>query len=278
MFRCLYSCFMFGFYVMFIRVSGLVCLSLLTSLSPSYAASCIVNDTDIAQNYDGPCVDGKAHGRGKASGRNRYEGSFMAGSKHGQGTYAWANTQMGSFSGVYENDVPIRGLRTTPFGTYNGGFLNGRYHGPGKETFNSKAKGNVLSSEGQFVDGKLSGTVKVVFRNGDVYEGGFSNSKRNGFGIWKRGPNVACPPSSANTLCQTRIEGNWSDDKLTSGKLAYADGDSYSGKVSYGKQGGMVLLGATDRGVGGVNLLDTMKALGGLIGGLARVVPQSEAG
>ncbi len=53
------------------------------------AADCKVNDPDIAKTYSGSCVNGLAHGKGVATGRDEYTGLFVKGNKHGKGTYTW---------------------------------------------------------------------------------------------------------------------------------------------------------------------------------------------
>ena len=54
-------------------------------------ADCRVRLPDIAGSYEGECHKGKAHGTGKAIGRDIYEGEFEKGFPHGTGTYTWAN-------------------------------------------------------------------------------------------------------------------------------------------------------------------------------------------
>ena len=64
---------------------------------------CKVLDSSINETYTGECVDGLAHGSGRAEGANRYEGDFVNGKKHGQGVYFW--TQTGEeYAGQWLND------------------------------------------------------------------------------------------------------------------------------------------------------------------------------
>lgn len=58
----------------------------------SAQANCKVNDPDIAQSYVGDCVNGLAHGKGTAKGRDTYVGEFKNGLPDGQGTYTWADS------------------------------------------------------------------------------------------------------------------------------------------------------------------------------------------
>lgn len=74
--------------------------------------SCRVRLPDLAGSYDGECRRGKAHGQGKAIGRDTYEGEFAKGLPHGHGTYTWA-------TGDY----------------YEGEFVKGAKEGEGKMVF-----------------------------------------------------------------------------------------------------------------------------------------------
>ena len=75
-------------------------------------SSCRVRLPDLAGSYEGECHRGKAHGQGKAIGRDTYEGEFAKGVPHGHGTYTWAN-------GDY----------------YEGEFVKGAKEGAGKMVF-----------------------------------------------------------------------------------------------------------------------------------------------
>lgn len=55
------------------------------------AERCQVNDVDINDSYTGGCVNGLAHGKGVASGRDRYEGDFVRGLPEGVGIYSWGD-------------------------------------------------------------------------------------------------------------------------------------------------------------------------------------------
>ena len=74
--------------------------------------TCRVRLPDLAGSYEGECHRGKAHGQGKAIGRDTYEGEFAKGLPHGHGTYTWANGD-----------------------TYEGEFAKGAKEGEGKLVF-----------------------------------------------------------------------------------------------------------------------------------------------
>lgn len=54
-------------------------------------SGCYVADLRLRGRYQGACQNGKAHGRGKATGIDTYEGEFSNGLTQGQGTYIWSN-------------------------------------------------------------------------------------------------------------------------------------------------------------------------------------------
>jgi hypothetical protein len=64
---------------------------------------------------------------------------------------------------------------------YKGGFKKGKFHGKGELLW-------FLDSEyrkkyiGEFMDGKMDGKGEMKYSNGDVYDGRWSNDKREGFG------------------------------------------------------------------------------------------------
>ena len=90
-------------------------------------ASCRVRLPDLAGSYEGECHRGKAHGQGKAIGRDTYEGEFAKGLPHGHGTYTWAN-------GDY----------------YEGEFVKGAKEGEGKMVFAPVKADSVQTDSVQF--------------------------------------------------------------------------------------------------------------------------------
>lgn len=66
----------------------------------SYTQQCAVEKESLRGTYTGDCKKGKAHGKGKAIGKDIYEGEFRYGLPDGQGTYTWSNQNVftGKFS------------------------------------------------------------------------------------------------------------------------------------------------------------------------------------
>ncbi len=55
------------------------------------AQDCLVKSDALKGKYDGGCEDGKAEGKGKATGMDSYDGEFKGGLPNGEGVYTWAN-------------------------------------------------------------------------------------------------------------------------------------------------------------------------------------------
>lgn len=100
--------------------------------NPDTTAPCRVRMPDLAGSYEGECHKGKAHGMGKAIGRDIYEGEFAKGWPHGEGTYTWAN-------GDY----------------YEGEFVKGTKEGEGKMVFASVKADSI--QVGQWEDDQFVG-------------------------------------------------------------------------------------------------------------------------
>ncbi len=90
---------------------------------------CKVLMEEIADEYQGDCRRGLAHGIGIASGVDHYEGRFRRGLPHGAGKYTWKN-----------GDV------------YSGRWRNGEKHG-----------------EGVFFDAEKDSTFAAVWRRGEIF-------------------------------------------------------------------------------------------------------------
>lgn len=86
------------------------------------AEDCKVRLDDIAGSYEGDCLKGKAHGQGKAIGKDTYEGEFKKGYPDGQGKYTWIN-------GDY----------------YEGSFVKGMKEGEGKMVYASVNADSVIT-------------------------------------------------------------------------------------------------------------------------------------
>ena len=63
---------------------------------------------------------------------------------------------------------------------FDGYVDKGRYHGPCKIVYSN---GNIY--QGTMVNGNISGQGKIIYNNGDTYEGGFLNNVRTGEGNYK---------------------------------------------------------------------------------------------
>jgi hypothetical protein len=95
-----------GFIMLFIRQQPKILLALGFILVLSHCTKtishrgCYVADPYINGIYQGECLEGKAHGLGKAVGKDTYEGEFFQGIIHGRGVYVWSNGDryIGQFS------------------------------------------------------------------------------------------------------------------------------------------------------------------------------------
>ncbi len=93
-------------------------LLLSTSL---YAQECEVLHPDLKGTYTGDCKKGKAHGHGKAEGKDKYEGDFRNGLPDGNGTYTWDNGNQ-----------------------YAGAWAKGKKEGKGKMTFKVSGRDSLV--------------------------------------------------------------------------------------------------------------------------------------
>lgn len=84
-------------------------IMVLLLLLPQAAAAqaevgCKVLDPALQVRYEGPCLNGLAHGVGEAVGAaTRYRGEFVAGRKHGRGVQSWATGDR--YEGGFANDL-----------------------------------------------------------------------------------------------------------------------------------------------------------------------------
>jgi hypothetical protein len=105
------------------------------AFASAHAAACQVLDPELQASYSGPCVNGLAEGRGRASGTADYAGEFRAGRKHGHGVKTWPNGDR--YSGAWQDDRR-QGRGSYVFGRgawqgerYDGEFALDRRHGAG---------------------------------------------------------------------------------------------------------------------------------------------------
>ena len=105
-----------------VTLATLVGLVSRTSQVISYTADCRVMLAAIAGSNEGECHKEKAHGWGKAIGKDTYEGEFKKGYPDGKGTYTWIN-------GDY----------------FEGTFIKGRREGEGKMVYASVNADSVLT-------------------------------------------------------------------------------------------------------------------------------------
>jgi hypothetical protein len=148
--------------------------------------ACTVVDKDIATTYYGSCVDGKAHGLGRAMGRDTYIGEFSQGKKHGNGFYQWASGAI-----------------------YYGSWVNDHIEGNGKYFYEN---GNRY--EGGMHDGDRSGIGIMYYANGDRYEGGWVEGLRSGEGTmtWASGRKLKTRFAKGERIYGERLSPEFSED------------------------------------------------------------------
>ena len=83
-----------------VTLATLIGLISQTSQVISTPADCRVLVDDLAGSYEGDCQKGKAHGQGRAMGKDIYEGEFKKGYPDGKGKYTWINGDY--FEGAFE--------------------------------------------------------------------------------------------------------------------------------------------------------------------------------
>lgn len=106
-------------------------------------------------------------------------------------------------------------------GTYTGYMVTGTPHGQGKMVWDN---GNVY--EGNWKDGLINGQGKMVWNNGDLYEGNWKDGQYNGQGKvqWSNGD---------------VYEGEWQNGLYHGqGKLRWKDGNTYEGAFQNGSANG----------------------------------------
>ncbi|CDW71949.1 UNKNOWN [Stylonychia lemnae] len=167
--------------------------------------------------YNGYFKDGCFDGKGKMKYRHvpvpgyfeqeaEYKGEFKHGRKHGFGKMEW---QDGSkFKGHWDKDQRMHGVMKLKKQNkkYEGHFKNDLFHGPGKMTFiqqkfvfegdfllgNCPTKGKLIYQEtGDIYEGSINqqfqreGHGKIIYSDGDQYEGKFLEDMKHGQGLYK---------------------------------------------------------------------------------------------
>jgi len=149
------------------------------------------------------------------------------------------NDELGCISGDCVNgngtlvEETQRGLRT-----YRGDFVNGKFHGFGRLTFNDE--GEIY--EGRFMIGKKHGRGTLWNDEGDVYMGNWRNDRRNGMGMLAfHVENYREGRFTENTLKNTteNYSGEFKNDVFYGeGTYRWEDGTLYVGKWAANKKHG----------------------------------------
>ena len=157
------------------------------------------NDGDI---YTGEYVNGVRHGKGKfvfASG-NYYDGEWANGKYHGHGIFRWSDGD--EFDGEWQNGQRHgKGKWTYGDGRYyTGVWENGESISSSSIVYPSSSGNTAYASiakvervvfdngdvyEGEMVDGFRHGKGKYTWANGNEYEGDWVRGKRTGYGVYK---------------------------------------------------------------------------------------------
>ena len=219
------------------------------------------NDGGIYEG-EGTLFTKKRHGKGKMKYANGeiYEGSWVDDQRCGYGRLYLPKGfyESYSYSGEWKNDLLNgKGKFTDGNITYEGNFLNGKFHGDGtltKKLINTPiyytykgnfknglkdGKGTEICQEytyvGAFINDKFDGKGKKEFKNGDFLEGTFVS------GVFKSGNGKIT--DKENTVYQGKLHGNIPNG---SGKYIYSDGKIASGVFDNGMKQGKFLITLND--------------------------------
>lgn len=151
-----------------------------------------------------------------------YTGGCVNGRAHGQGT------------AVTSNNEPVR---------YQGQFRNGRFHGTGKLSARNAFEA------GQYQNGKLTGSCKIKYGNGNAYSGNCRLVEFHGHGqfttaggaLYIGGYNMGKRHGKGKTTIKngTSYQGTFQNDDVTGyGSYRFPDGETYTGQVLKGKYNG----------------------------------------
>ncbi len=219
------------------------------------------NDGGIYEG-EGTLFSKKRHGKGKMTYANGevYEGAWVDDQRCGYGKLFLPRGyfEAYSYSGEWKNDLLNgQGKFTDGCITFEGSFLNGKYHGEGtltKKLSNTPVyysykggfknglkdgKGKEICQEytytGEFINDKFDGKGKKEFPNGDFFEGTFVS------GVFKSGHGKIT--DKENTIYQGKLHESIPNG---SGKYIYSDGKTVSGVFDNGKKQGKFMITLTD--------------------------------
>ena len=175
--------------------------------------------------YEGDFRDGMFSGYGVFTYANgeKYVGEFRDNKFHGNGRYIYADGS--KYEGVYEYGQRMYAIEYDdgtvrfPEGIYKGELSRGIREGKGTMIFED---GTVF--EACFMDDKPMNYCKIIYPNGDIYEGENSNYKRHGSGVLTYADGAVYNGEFRNDM----REGD--------GKITYADGTSWNGRWDKDKE------------------------------------------
>jgi hypothetical protein len=139
---------------------GLFCVMAMLIASSNVLAqspSCKVLDPELQGTYAGGCLNGLAHGEGRASGAAEYAGGFKEGRKHGAGVKAWPNGDR-----------------------YEGAFVDGKKEGRGVYAW-GKGPWQGERYEGEYRNDLRHGSGTYRWPTGDVYSGPWAEDQIMGY-------------------------------------------------------------------------------------------------
>jgi len=159
-----------------------------------------------------------------------YDGDWQFGSFNGEGRAQWGNNNK-----------------------YEGNFVMGEFAGKGsfEQSSDVRLEGNV-SYEGEFSHSKPNGKGKMIYANGNYYDGNWQNNVRsNGYGVMIFKDGSIQDFEKGNRLNASAIyEGNWINELFDGyGKLTYPSGSKYEGNWKTGKKNGKGKLTKANGGI-----------------------------
>jgi len=140
---------------------------------------------------------------------------------HGQGVLVYKNGDR--WEGEWENNKEQNGFGTIQKKNdevYYGSVENGLYHGKGKLTYEKRSR--IDFYEGDWVNGKKTGSGIMQFRNEESYEGEWLDDQYHGYGVFRYKEN--------NSFIE-KYEGQWvNSQKSGHGVLTYLGGSYFEGQ------------------------------------------------